>query len=483
MKTPFPDQIIFLTNIRKALCQIRNIICCAATGFGKTFVFLTIADGAKQKGSTTLIITESTKIHKGIRKERPDAIIIDRNTKFLRIEPGQIYIAMAQSLSNRPNIISQFAALANKLIIINDEAHIGTATALIQQMPDAYLLGFTATPDYRFAKHLPLLYSDIVVGPQPQELVEFGRLTPYYHYEKRAADLSGLRKSYNGEFTEKSNEFTFDRAKVYSGFEADVATIKPKKGVVFCTSIAHANHVAEGLRGQGYGVALVHTANKQGDYELFQFESDPSYTLCVTVDQITRGWDFPGVRDIFLLRAFGSLPNYLQCIGRASRVSPGKTSFRVWDYGENATRHGLWSEDRPWKTMWLPSKKKVKAGVAPVKECPQCYLLNHSSAPTCRECGYIFPRTEQEEAEGEMVAIMAEYDGLRGRMLSTLSPPELTIYARTTNKRNYCTRIARTLDASKPGYLSDYGHLMGYKSGWAKYQESHGVGFSDVQIR
>lgn len=483
MTTLRPYQNAFVTNIRASLAQSRAIIACMATGGGKTKVFLSITNGALSRGTTVLILTEASKIFRQIAHEQPSATHISARQKFVYIQPGGLYIAMAQTLTNRPAIIEQLSLLGKRLLVITDEAHVATTAPVLRQLPEAYHIGFTATPYYPAGKHLPELYKGIVVGPQPQELVEAGYLAPYYHYEKKAADLSGLKKGKDGDFTEKSNEWAFDRPTVYKGFEEDLATIQYRKALVFCASIRHANHVGQSLRAAGKMVAIVHTANNEASFELASF-THGNTNICVTVGQLTKGWDFPEVTDVFLLRAIGSLPLYLQCIGRGSRTTPGKTKFTVWDYGENATRLGLWNEDRDWAQLWLPTKKgKKKEGIAPAKECPGCYLMVSAQTRICPECGHIFPKTEQEEKEGAMVDALQEYNQIRGRMLSSLTPSELATYARTTNKRNFCTRIARTLDAAKPGYLLEYGNAMGYKSGFMHHQQNQGIGFADFPIR
>lgn len=478
-------QNAFITNIRSTLAQSRRIIAAMATGGGKTKCFLSITANALARGTTVLILTESTKIFRQIATEQPSAKHISPRQKYLYVEPGGLYIAMAQTLNNRPAIIDQFRALGNRLLIICDEAHVGTTVGPLEALPDAYLIGFTATPDYRFAKHLPTIYSDCVVGPQPSELVDAGYLAPYYHYEMKAADLSQLKAGKDGDFTERSNEWTFDRATVFGGFEERLRSLPPnEKKIVFCSSIKHCNNVAGQLREMGYSVANVHTANPSATLELHEY-SHGDTNICVTVNQLLKGWDHPGTQHIFLLRAFRSLPAFLQCVGRGSRTSPGKTHFTVHDYGGNASRKGvgLWITDRDWATMWLPpSGKKKKEAFAPAKECPQCYLMNAASARVCSECGYTWPVTERELAEGVMVDALVEYNGLRGRMISTLSPTELAAYCRTTGKKNYCARIARTLDTDRHGYLAEYAHSLGYKAGWLHHQAGQPTGFSDFVI-
>ena len=246
MSTVLRDyQLKFIEQIRTNLAKYKKIIACAATGSGKSKVFIHIAGMAHAKGLTVLILTESSKIYEQITDEL-HAGNIDASKKDSSILPGEIYIGMAQSLANRKKMIASFISMRKNLLIINDEAHIGTATKLLLQFPDAYLIGFTATPDWRAAKHLTLLYNACIVGPQPDELVQSGFLVSYQHFARVLADLDDL-KIRNGEFTEESQERIFETAKVYDGLVKDLHTVPYKKAVVFCASIKHCREVSEQL--------------------------------------------------------------------------------------------------------------------------------------------------------------------------------------------------------------------------------------------
>lgn len=474
-----PYQIEFTTNIRNTLAQCKKVIACAATGSGKTKTFLAIAEKANEKGTTVLILTESRKIFAQIAKERPNAYNIKAGIKHLWIEKGMLMVGMAQTLAKRPFIIQQLQQLGSSLLIINDEAHIGTATKLLQQLPDAYLIGFTATPDYKVAKHLPLLYKGIVVGPQPQELVEMGFLSPYYHYEKQAADLKGLQKK-NGEFTEESQWNIFNRPQVFAGIHNDLNHHNYKKAIIFCSSIKHCNSLTTELRDNGYSVAEVHSENEKSDIELSQFMYN-DVNICCSVGILTKGFDFPEIDLVILQRATTSLALYCQMVGRGSRIHPGKERFTVLDYGGNASRHGLWNYEHDWATKWLPQKIKKKDGVAPVKECPSCFLLMAPSKMICPECGYVFPHKEISLAEGEMVSLTSEYDLIRGKRIADLTPNELNIYARCTNKKAFAKRIAMSKGAE---YLSQYAKLIGWKQGWNYFiKADETLQFTNILIR
>lgn len=465
-----PYQKEFVENIRKLLFQLQKIIAASATGSGKTKTFLAITKMSIEKGKTVLIISESSKIFKQISDEIGNATEIVSAVKVLDIKPNSVFVAMAQTLVKRPAIIKQLAALGKDLIVITDEAHIGTPTKLLLQLSDSYHIGFTATPDYRFAKHLPKLYSGIVVGAQPQELVEEGYLSPYYHFERKVVNLTGLKLGSKGDYTEQSQEQAFEKKEVFDGVFDDIKKFTFRKCMVFCASIKHAEDVGQQFRSQGYKVAVVHSKNDASAFEMFQFHDlNSGVDICISVGTLTKGYDHPAVDLIILLRATTSLPLYLQMCGRGSRINEftGKTRFTVIDYGGNGTRHNLWSYTHDWAELWNKKPKKKADGVAPVKSCPICENLVPASAMTCSNCGYVWVVKEKvlTPKETMLVELNTKIKAFRGRKMSDLAADELADYAKATNRKPYCVRIAKA--KNDMDFLMGFAHRMGYKDQWA----------------
>lgn len=469
----------FVTDIKSKLANSRSIIACSATGSGKTKTFLSIADNAVLKGTTTLIISESRKIFTQIAKERK-CYEIKAGIKHLWLEPGCMYLAMAQTLAKREFIIKQFQQLGSKLLIINDEAHVGTSTKLLLQFKDAYIIGFTATPDYKVAKHLPKIYNDIVVGAQPQELVEMGFLSPYFHYEKKEANLSDLQKDSKGEYTEQSQYNAFAGTKVFAGLHEDLRRFDFKKCIIFCSSIKHCSTLSEDLKSQGYDIAEVHTMNPKADFELSEFMYG-DVKICVSVGILTKGFDFPDIDLVVLQRATTSLALYCQMVGRGSRITPNKSRFIVLDYGGNATRHGLWNYEHDWSKKWTGKEKKKKDGIAPVKECPKCFLLVSSKSIECPECGHKWTSKEKEFVEGKLIEVTSKYNELRGKRISELTPEQLAIYRNITNKKAFTLRVAK---AKGLEFLKEFGRIVGYNPYFISHQDiNEKIEFFDITIK
>lgn len=480
MVTLRPYQNKFVADIRACIKTHKRIIACAATGSGKSKVFISIARGSIEHKRTVLIISESTSIYRQIHTEIVDTVNIGEGIKEFYLEPNKIYVAMAQTLAKRPGLIAQLHALNDKLLIITDEAHIGTPTKLLQQLPDAYLIGFTATPDFRKAKHLPEIYKAIVVGPQPQELVEMGFLSPYFHFERQVADLSKLQKSSTGEYTEASQESVFEKAEVFEGIVEDLQKFKFHKCMIFCASINHCIDVVTKLRALNYNVSECHSKNKDTDYELFQF-TNGSNEICVSVASLTKGFDCPAVDLIVLNRASLSLPLVSQMIGRGSRLSPGKNRFTILDYGRNGTRHKPWNYEHDWENMWHGKTKKE--GAAPVKICKNCGFVMSAKTNPCPECGTVTVHIpdENEKKETELIEITLKYNALRGRKISTLSPLELYQYVQMTNKKPYAKRIAM---ARGTEFLEQYARYNKWNYGWWNHIIADTtIEFNDIIIR
>lgn len=481
-----PYQIEFNVNLAKSVVQNKRVIACLPTGGGKTKCFIEIANRAMQRGKTVLIISETRKIFQQITGEASGIEIKAGAHSFFGLMPNRLYIAMAQTLTRRPLLISQLAELGDGLLIINDEAHIGTSTKLLRQFPNALLVGFTATPDWNSGKHLSELYKDCVVGAQVDDLIQAGFLTPYKHFARVGADMNALQIK-NGDFTEESQQAAFETTSLFAGLVNDLKNIPYRKALVFAASIKHCRDLLAELEFAGLRCTEYHSQCEHASYNLHQF-MDGDVNICVSVAALTKGFDFPPIDLIAIVRATLSLPLFLQMIGRGSRLSSGKSSFTVLDYGANYTRFGLWDMDRDWNKMWLPQKKRKpsdKVGVAPVKSCENCQAIIPTSALVCPYCAELQPKKERTMEEGELVEITEKYSSLVGKRISQLSAHELATYAKIKNKKGWCIRVARAKEQKEQGFLAEFAAAMNYKKGWVNYQEigSEPIEFYDTILR
>jgi len=180
---------------------------------------------------------------------------------------------------------------------------------------------------------------------------------------------------------------------------------------------------------------------------------------------LTTGYDEPTIEVVVMNRKTKSLPLWLQCCGRGSRMSPatGKKDFIVLDFGMNHDEHGLWSEPRTWK---LEAPKKKKLGESPVKNCPECEAMLRASAKECEYCDYVFPEKEPEiESAGVMVEVKNRIPtDIQGKFIADLTIDELIILQNSKQfKPSFIWRVVRSHGNSG---LKEYASKMQYKRGW-----------------
>lgn len=483
-----PYQQDFIKHLSYSTVKHKKVIACAPTGSGKTKMFISIANEARSRGRAVIIISESLKIFKQITDEAK-GILIANGVKHRKIEEGKLYIAMAQTLARRPLIIEQLNKMAKPPLVIVDEAHIGTPTKILQKLrPEIMVLGFTATPDARVAKHLPELYNDCVVACQVDDLIQQGFLCSYKHKGRTKANIDLLQIK-GGEYTETSQSQAFNTQAVYDGLLEDLKKETFNKCMIFVASIAHCEDLYHKMVADGYKVTRYHSKLDNAEYELAKFTQLDLADICISVASLTKGFDYPPIDLVILNRKTTSLPLYLQMLGRGSRVISGvKNHFLVLDYGENWLQHGYYFQDRPWDKLWKQTKKGKKGeGVAPLALCPSCEAIIPANIKICPYCKNERPKTEKELEQGELVEVTQHYTRLVGRKVSSLTPSELSIYAKIKNKQRFAARIAKAQEQRNPGYLDRFAVSMGYKPGWALLQKQRSKGekieFTDITLR
>lgn len=321
----------------------------------------------------------------------------------------QVLVAGVQSVFRRAD------ELGERNLVIVDEAHLvpmrdeGMYRELFDGLragnPRMRVVGTTATP-FRLDCG-PLcrpdgLFHKICYSADIARLIEDGflcRLTT--RPASVQADTSGLTVR-AGEFAAGEAERLFSQASIVDGACAEIAakTVDRKSVLVFCAGLVHADHVAERLEGMGCqcGVVTGDTPDMIRAATLSDFRAGRLKYL-LNVDVLTTGFDAPNIDCICLLRATMSAGLYAQMCGRGFRVCLGKTDCLVLDFGQNIERHG------PLDAIDFGRCKRtgVKAGEAPVKECPNCGDECYASARECG-CGWRFPppeRTHDVEADTE----------------------------------------------------------------------------------
>jgi hypothetical protein len=192
-----------------------------------------------------------------------------------------------------------------------------------------------------------------------------------------------------------------------------------RQTVVFCSTVAHAEHVTDAFRAAGVSAALIHgdLAAETRKAILADYAAG-DIRVVVNVAVLTEGWDHPPTSCVVLLRPSSYKSTMIQMVGRGLRTvdpeeHPGivKTDSIVLDFGTSSLIHGTLEQD-------VDLDGKTEAGDAPTKSCPGCGADIPLAATECPLCGEVFPREDEEAGEGGGAAplsgfMMTEIDLLK----------------------------------------------------------------------
>lgn len=338
-------------------------------------------------------------------------------------------------------------------LIIVDEAHhaaAGTWGKIIAAMPNARLLGVTATPVRTDGQGLSTAFDDMVIGPSMSELIDMGFLVkPVVYAPPTQMSLDGVRKR-GGDYDQRQVAERMDKPTITgSAVDHYRKLCAGKPAVAFCASVEHARHVAEQFRAAGFKAQSV-------DGQMLDTERKAAIDglgngdlhVVTSCDIISEGTDIPVVAAAILLRPTQSTGLYIQQVGRALRPAPGKDRAIILDHVGNVLRHGMPQEDRDWSLDGIERHKKAANDNEPtVKQCSKCYAV-FTPAPACPQCGHV------EEVKARKIEVT---DG-------TLSEITEAQAAALKLERKREIGQARTLEA-----LEEVAKRRGYKPGWARF--------------
>lgn len=467
-------QIDAVNLLREGFKKHQRQVLTLPTGSGKTVIFSHMVASAYAKGTQTLILTDRIELlnqtMKSIATHNIPIQILNADTKnFYPAAP--ITISMIETLKRRMK--KWQLGYYNPTLLVIDESHRGNFTSILDAFPQSKVIGCTATP---IGKHFFKYYQNIVSNIYISELIEQGFLCKCKAYQ--AQDSFDDVEVKHGEFVEKQLFTHFDKPSLYSGVLKEwKEKCNGTKTLIFNVNIAHAEKTNEEFNKAGIHSEVVtsKTPKEERNRILKAFDAG-HFPVLQNCGILVAGWDCPSLQTVVVNRATMSLTLWLQMLGRASRPYPGKEFFTCLDFGQNHTRHGLYSEDRIWE---LAPPKKKKKGVAPVKSCPKCSAMLAASARKCEYCGYEFPKPTHEQKEGVLVEVQPKIpDHLRGRNISSLSVDELVEVSKSKAiSKPFIWRVVRSKGEEA---IKKYSWDMGYREGWTYNQLKE---MDDVKFR
>lgn len=250
------------------------------------------------------------------------------------------------------------ATLAGFDYVVIDEAHHGTSKSyrrLFDKCSPKFILGLTATPERLDGASIYPLFDGMVAYERTLlDAIEKKWLVPFKYFgvpdpiDYRKLAWTGGPLGYQIAQLERA---VLDKARTR---QVIAALENPRhagaRTLVFCVTIAHANHTAEALRDAGIRSACVHSGpgSTPRDKALRDL-AEGRLDALVAVDVFNEGVDIPTLDRVVLLRPTDSATVFLQQLGRGLRLSPGKAWLTVVDLVGNhrraAVRLGLLGVD------------------------------------------------------------------------------------------------------------------------------------------
>lgn len=115
-----------------------------------------------------------------------------------------------------------------------------------------------------------------------------------------------------------------------------------RKTICFGVTVKHAEHIVEAFAEQGVTAAVVSGETPHHQRQtLYAALADSSLSVLCTVQVLTEGFDLPALDCIILARPTQSTGLYMQCVGRGTRLFPGKTDCLILDLTDNVKSHKL----------------------------------------------------------------------------------------------------------------------------------------------
>ena len=335
------DAVEAVLGARRA--GVRRMVVCLPTGAGKTVIFSHLAQLARRQ---VLVLAH--------REE----LLSQAQEKIERAMDGAAVVAIEQGAQRAPAEAKVLVCSIRSLheerlarvmrgrdvgLIIYDECHHAAAEdnqRVLRQLgvfDDGWtgtLLGFTATTSRGDGKGLDAVFERIVYTRTLPEMIEDGYLSPLRGYRiSTKADLTRI-SSGGADFPEDELAEAVDIEERNALVARSIQELaRDRRTIAFCVTVNHARNLSRSLNVLGVPAGVVHGAMPKDARAtaLSEFRQGRTQVLC-NVAVLTEGFDDPGVSCVAMARPTRSEGLYAQCVGRGTRLFPGKEDCLILDF-------------------------------------------------------------------------------------------------------------------------------------------------------
>lgn len=287
-------------------------------------------------------------------------------------------------------------------VLLVDEAHLipksadttyGKFIARLREVtPDMRVVGLTATPyrldSGRLDRGEDRIFDAIAYEANVSDLIDQGYLSPLVSKATATAlDVTGVGKR-GGDFIPGQLETAVNKDWITRAAVGEIVRFGESRRawLAFCCGVDHAIAVRDEIRTHGVVCETVTGETPSGERDRIICAFRAGQIKCLTsVGVLTTGFNVQHVDLVALLRPTQSAGLYVQSVGRAFRLAPGKDNALILDFAGNVKRHG------PVDAVHIKGERNGKGdGETEVraKECPYCQTLVAIPTRTCPSCGH-----------------------------------------------------------------------------------------------
>ena len=317
---------------------------------GKT---IALVQGATGSGKSAIGVLDAKKVGKRVlflahTKELVEQGAKNFETLWKDISVGRFYenfhdtdtFIVCGSVQSIIKNLDQFKPDDFDYLII-DECHHASAksyTKILTYFCPKFTLGLTATPERADGEDLLEVFQNVAHKLDIKDAVEAGVLCPVRCIRiKTNINMSDVRINgfkYNSLDLEETIMIP-DRNKLI--VDTYMEYVQGKSTVIFCTSVNHANIIAELLRECGVKAEAVSGSTKADTRkQILKEYADKKIQVLCACDLLNEGWDSPLTEVLFMARPTMSKTIYMQQLGRGMRTYKGKDFLMVFDFVDNA---------------------------------------------------------------------------------------------------------------------------------------------------
>jgi ATP-dependent helicase IRC3 len=319
----------------------RRVVVVLPTGAGKTVIFASLVKVLRRP---TLVLAHRSELLDQARDKlqrtlgRP--VAIERADEHAAPD-APVVVASLRSLHHQR--LQRLLASRAFGLIIYDECHHAPADDNRRILADlgcfqpgfsGLLVGFTATTGRGDRRGLDEVFDEIVYTRSLPAMIRDGFLVRLRGLRiTTGEDLRGLTPR-PGDFDTTELEEAVD----VRGRNALVARsiqelCRDRVTLVFCVTVQHARNLCDALNRVGVPTGLIHGELPPAERAtVLAGLADGSLRAVTNVGVLTEGFDEPRVSCVAMARPTRSESLYAQCVGRGTRLHPGKEDCLVLDF-------------------------------------------------------------------------------------------------------------------------------------------------------